>query len=291
MIKPIQTKTKTVVKSENRLEQFQQNFAARNASSYDGPSAPRTSRKVDVDNFQLPSNYNETRLTLLARDPYYVHACWELSQQSVAEMRQRIGAAFDAAKYVLRMHDITKVDFNGQNANSSFDVHINPQNQNWYINLWRDNVAYCGELGVQTPDGQFHPFTQSNVISTPRASYSNRSDLVWMDVKDNKALPFIFNMSRRRRIEKALNAAHIPLRFKENGVKKIYLTEDDVRAYYTSLFPMLSKVRRKKKSLPAKDIARSRWLKGKSPKEIEDILFPGKNKKEFYKKFMSGASE
>lgn len=275
---------------EARTDQLWADRSYRPYGEYTGPKAPRISRAVDVDRFELPQMYDNTRLTLLARDPHWIHAYWELSSQSVDEMRRRLGAAFDAAKYVLRMHDVTQVEFNGQNSNQSFDIEVAPQTKNWYMNLWCDNVAYCSQLGVQTPDGQFHPLAQSNTVNTPRSSYSDRSDLIWMDVKDNKALPFIFSVSRRRRIEKALSDARIPLRFKDNGARKVYLTEDDVRAYYSGLFPLLGRIRRRKKVEKAEKEEVQRLKKLQSKAKIDDALFPGMSKSEYFKKFLSGAS-
>lgn len=285
----ISTKPKT---TSARPEQLWQDHVYRPYTQYEGPRQPNSRRQVDVDKFELPQKYDQTRLTIIPRDPHWLHAYWELSNQSVDEMRHRLGAAFDAAKYILRMHDVSKVQFNGKNANHSFDIEVAPHTNNWYLSLWCDNVSYCGEIGVQTPDGQFHSFAQSNVANTPRASYSDRSDLIWMDVKDKKGLPFIYNISRRRRIEKALNQAHIPLRFKDNGVRKIYLTEDDVRQYYASLFPILSRLRRKRKA----DILEQKRLAAKMKKTrgkgwLPDALFHGMAPQEFYKKFLSGASE
>jgi uncharacterized protein len=290
-------KTQPKKKQEgSRPEQLWQDHVYRPYTQYEGPRPPTAQRPVEVDNVQLPQKYDQTRLAIIPRDPHWLHAYWELSHQSVDEMRNRLGAAFDAAKYVLRMHDISKVEFNGNNANHTFDIEVAPHTNNWYLNLWCDNISCCGQIGVKTPDGQFHSFAQSNMISTPRASYSDRSDLIWMDVKDKRAIPFIYKASRRQRIERALNSAHVPLRFKDNGVRKIYLTEDDVRQYYSTLFPILSRLRRrrKKEDLDRKEsLARKKSLSKfqQSREWVQNLLFHGMAPNEYYKKFLSGASE
>jgi len=243
----------------------------------------RETRKDIQDSYTLPAGYDLTRLTLIARDPYWIHAYWELSSQDLDNLRQKMGAEFDRSALVLRMYDVCLIDFNGKNANNFFDLDVGFQARNWYINLWNDHLSFCGELGMRTPQGEFHPLTRSNTATTPRISFSGRDDLVWMEVKENQdRRPFVEPRPsvRRRRADPVQVAST-----RTNRRRRRYLTEDDIRAYYANLFPMLSKIRARKRLGRAR--ARFRDKKGLS---YEEIFLKGMTRTEFLKKILLGSS-
>ena len=64
------------------------------------------------DNFSLPSNYNSTNLTLIVRDPHWIYAYWEIAPKAIEELRQQIGDQVNHAAYVLRLYEISFIDFN-----------------------------------------------------------------------------------------------------------------------------------------------------------------------------------
>ncbi|MCK5082726.1 MAG: DUF4912 domain-containing protein, partial [Candidatus Omnitrophica bacterium] len=125
---------------------------------------PKAEKKVFIDSEELPVNYNKTSLTLVARDPYWIYAHWEITSSSVDKIRQDIGDEFEGSVYILRMYDITLKNFDGNNANHWFDTDLPPFVDNWYINLSSDNVTYCGAIGIRTRKGQFHVLARSNFV-------------------------------------------------------------------------------------------------------------------------------
>ena len=288
------TETKRTIPKSNGRHDISKNVAE-SARQFYAYQYPRPKKNVDLKDEELPSQYNTTQVTLLARDPHYIHAYWDIAPQTHDHIRQEIGPEYDRSTYTLRMYDITQKDFNGANANHSFDVDIQPHQSNWYVNLWCDNVNYCGEIGVRTPEGRFYPMARSNVVGTPRASSSGRSDMVWMDVKENREESFLYTMSRAKRINKAIERASTKLPVQTKPGRKIYLSEADIRAYYSNLFPLLRKLKRFKRNgnngenskTPSKikDIN-----KFDNREKIEDIYIPGISTSEYYRKYLSGAS-
>ncbi|MFA5087571.1 MAG: DUF4912 domain-containing protein [Candidatus Omnitrophota bacterium] len=201
---------------------------------------PKVKKDVFVDSLELPSNYNATRLTLMARDPFWIHAYWEISSSSLQSLRQKIGDEFDRCAYVLRMYDVTLVNFNDNNANHWFDIDVGPHSQAWYVNLWSDNVTYCADLGLRTPDGRFFTLARSNFVTTPRANLSDRSDMIWMEVNDGqREQPHVLveKMRDQKRKEAPSGAKSKTLDWRAR--RRMYLSEDDIRSYYTRLFPLL----------------------------------------------------
>ncbi|MFH1245739.1 MAG: DUF4912 domain-containing protein, partial [Candidatus Omnitrophota bacterium] len=189
-------------------------------------------QEAHVDEYSLPEVYNNTKVTLIPRDPYWIHAYWEIAPQALQALRNKFGGEIDSAVYTLRMYDVSCIDFDGNNAHHWFDIDFSPPANNWYVSLWRDHMSYCAEIGLRTYTGKFHVLARSNFVTTPQVSSSARSDVIWMKVEDtSQQPPFIFREMKRHRAGAFTKPAASTQR------KKISLTEDDIRAYYSKLFP------------------------------------------------------
>jgi len=254
-------------------------------------------KKQFVDSDTIPASYNSTNLALIAKDPHWLYAYWEIAPSSTQEIKNKIGQdELNRSSYVLRVYDVTYVNFNGHNANHSFDLDVGAHANSWYINLWNDNTAYCGDLGIRTPDGRFFQLARSNFVSAPRVNMSGRSDLIWMNVKDDaEEAPYVFGETPQQRAfrQARQRARRAPLVSRGPG-RKIFLTEKDIRAYYSKLFPLLSKVlsmRRRDGKKP--DESRIYYIKDKSfhGVSLEKFLLRGLSRGEFIKKILLGASE
>ncbi|MBN3038572.1 MAG: DUF4912 domain-containing protein [Candidatus Omnitrophica bacterium] len=239
-----------------------------------------------MDNYDLPTSYNSTYLTLMPRDPYWIHAYWELGQDSIDHLRHSLGPDMERSTYVLRVYDVSLKDFNGNNANSWFDLDVGPHANNWYINSWKDNVSYCAEMGMRAPDGRFVAATRSNFVNTPRQGSSGRSDVIWMEEKSGKYLPFV----TAPRINKKPTSSQYGNYSKK---KRIYLTEDDIRVYYSRLFPLLRLVIAARRKLTHEDVdvelLGSYLTEG--GKYLEEYIFGGLSRSKFLKKIILGSSE
>jgi hypothetical protein len=126
--------------------------------------------------------YSETRIVLMIRDPYWCFSYWDLTAEKQAEVITQISGG--QVKLILRVYDVTGVDFDGSNANRFMDIQINEEATNWYINVWAADHAYCVDLGLLHPDGQFVVIARSNVVTTPRDAISSVIDEEWMVVDE-----------------------------------------------------------------------------------------------------------
>lgn len=115
----------------------------------------------------LPGSYGRTRLVLMAMDPYVIHAYWEVTPDKLAAARAEMGSG--PAQAVLRFWDQANGNRPDAPAPAFFDVHVDLDPRNWYVNLWAANKAYRVHLGLKSADGDFAPLAESNLIRTPRA--------------------------------------------------------------------------------------------------------------------------
>jgi hypothetical protein len=129
----------------------------------------------------LPRRYGKDRMTLLARDPYWLFAYWEVSATKQEEFSSQYGPeAWQASRPILRVYDVTGIDFAGNNANIYVDIAVNDQVDNWYIEVGEPNRTFCVDLGRVLTTGQFVTLLRSNFAQTPSASLSECCDEEWM---------------------------------------------------------------------------------------------------------------
>ncbi|MDD5136667.1 MAG: DUF4912 domain-containing protein, partial [Candidatus Omnitrophica bacterium] len=193
-------------------------------------------KKPFVESLDIPLSYNRTKLTLIARDPHWIYAYWEVAYSSIEELKNRIGGEVDRAARVLRFYDVSCIDFNGTNANRQFDIEVGEGANNWYVNVWNDNTSFCAEIGLRLQDGRFFALTRSNFVTTPRLNPSNRHDEIWMKAEGfKKETPYV--IAEVKKSQKTASRGN-----NRRGRRKITLTEDDVKAYYSNISPLLKDI-------------------------------------------------
>ncbi|MCG2705134.1 MAG: DUF4912 domain-containing protein, partial [Candidatus Omnitrophica bacterium] len=240
-------------------------------------------KKDFTDTYDLPS-YDSTNLTLIARDPRWIHAYWDIASSSRDTLKNRIGDELERSAHTLRMYDVTFVDFNGDNANHWFDLDFDPGvTNNWYVNLWSDRASYCGEIGLRLQNGKFFPFTRSNVVQTPTKRPSERSEEIWMRVDDDSSrAPFVVAEAKSGNKQKPARGPAA------SGSRRIYLSEEDVKAYYSRLSPSLRDVLRERLTRFGN---RYGLTVRKEENFLDEVLRRGLTKGQFLKRIILGSSE
>jgi 1,4-alpha-glucan branching enzyme len=118
----------------------------------------------------LDPHYNETYVYLVPRDPYRMLVIWEVGEAARSDLRNRFGEDFfDRNALILRVYEVTGVDFNGFNANHVFEVndHLDDKMEYW-LDIQGAN-DYVAEIGYRA-DGTsyFEVVARSNTIRTPK---------------------------------------------------------------------------------------------------------------------------
>lgn len=255
------------------------------------PSEKTRREKVFIEDYQIPSAYNTTTLTLMARDPFWIFAYWEIAPSSIEEVKNKIGATiFEKSSYILRMYDTTYIYFNGKNANSWFDIEVGPHANNWYVSLWHDHVTYCGEIGIRAPDGSFFALARSNFVTTPRAGSSGSAELIWMELKEGFEEPVLFIAESQAEAIGSSPAKQPGQENRRGSGHKILLTEEEIRRYYSRLFPLLKQVISSRQGKGRYRIFLRHPLKGGGIL-LEDSLIRGLSPEQFIKRILLGSSE
>ena len=126
---------------------------------------------------QMPERYDRDFVGLMARDPYWLHAYWEVTPKSIEKLERKLGAAWKDHRAVLRVYSTAS---DAAKRDDSYDIEIPTGACNWYINAGRPDRTYQVAVGVLTRRGEFHTLAESNKVSTPRDQISDVTDEEWM---------------------------------------------------------------------------------------------------------------
>ncbi len=135
---------------------------------------------------ELPYQYGRCRIVCMARDPYWLHAYWEVTDKKLGEAESFFGEEWNKTKTVLRVHDITGTDFTGENANAHFDIELSAAADNWYINVNSPNSSFVVDITRTAASGRSFVLARSNTVTTPRDGMSDILDEEWMSLDFDK---------------------------------------------------------------------------------------------------------
>src|SRR5439155_21789288 len=127
----------------------------------------------------LPTGYGKDRIVMMVRDPYWLHAYWELTHQAVQRAEAALGQDWHGAKPILRLFDVSANETTSTSETPVRDIDIHGGCNNWYIEVQNPPRSYRIDIGYVSRRGRFYVLARSNVVSTPRAGVSDRLDENW----------------------------------------------------------------------------------------------------------------
>ncbi|MCA9260461.1 MAG: DUF4912 domain-containing protein [Planctomycetales bacterium] len=154
-------------------------------------TSPHVRRRIDqlhnklakIKNLASPGSSDgdaerKDRLVVMVRDPYWLHAYWELSQATVDRAQAAMAQRWHAARPILR---VFKTAEDGS-ATHLRDIDIHGGVSNWYVDVPDPPSGYRMEIGYAADDGFFYALARSNDVETPPAGTSDAVDENWSDV-------------------------------------------------------------------------------------------------------------
>ena len=146
------------------------------------PSPPPSERPRTLEEqFSIPTGYGEDRIVLMVKDPWWLFAYWEIQPSTERSARSRLFPQEVAGlQSILRVYDVTGIEFPSAPAHRSFDIGLSGLATNWYIAVNAPNRSFIVELGLLTRTGRFLLLTRSNRVTTPRFGPSDVIDEAWM---------------------------------------------------------------------------------------------------------------
>jgi uncharacterized protein len=133
------------------------------------------------------------RIVVMVRDPYWLHAYWELNRKSVERAKVALGQYWHGARPVLRLCEVLRDGATTASRKPVRDVEIHGGVNNWYLDVHNPPKSYQLDIGYLAPGGRFFCLARSNVVSTPAALGGDSFDKNWAEVA--KDFDRIFAMS------------------------------------------------------------------------------------------------
>jgi uncharacterized protein len=122
------------------------------------------------------------RLVVMVRDPYWLHAYWELSRRSIERAQVAMGPHWHAARPVLRLHEMSRDGTTSAARQPVRDIEIHGGVNNWYIDVQNPPKSYQIEVGYLAPGNRYYCLARSNVVSTPAVGTEETFDHNWAEV-------------------------------------------------------------------------------------------------------------
>lgn len=120
----------------------------------------RPARAFEEERFLFPETYGENRVRLLVKDPQWLFAHWDVSPESLTDLRGQVGERTAAlSRLTLRIQDP---------HHGGTSVILLPEGvRTWYVKADDTPRAYRAELGYTLPSGEFRRLAESNTVRTP----------------------------------------------------------------------------------------------------------------------------
>jgi len=139
------------------------------------PSSPRSLDHACV----------KDRIIVMVRDPYWLHAHWELSRATLGRAQAALGQEWHTAKPILRIMDVTSEDTTSASEQHIRDIEIHGGVNNWYIDVAAPPRSFRIDIGYRSARGKFYVLARSNVVTTPRAGVADVLDQNWASVQQD----------------------------------------------------------------------------------------------------------
>ncbi len=101
----------------------------------------------------------------MVRDPNWAYAYWDLNPTKVRNLLKSVGQTAKKTRWLLRVYS-AELQFS-EGKGHFFDVDINVQGGNYYLNLSKPGARFIVEIGVMEVSGLFRSTARSNPIILP----------------------------------------------------------------------------------------------------------------------------
>lgn len=150
-------------------------------------ATPASAAKEPAAAKALPLGPTKDRVLLMVPDPYWLHAYWELTTQSMQRAEAALRQDWHGAKQVIRLFDVTSQDTTSTSETPIRDIFIHPGCNNWYIDVPQPPRTYRADIGYVSRRGDFFVLARSNQVTPPKAGSTEAIDVGWTDLDAKKA--------------------------------------------------------------------------------------------------------
>jgi uncharacterized protein len=112
---------------------------------------------AETETAELPEAYGTQRLLLVARDPHWLYAHWDMTAD---QLREHNAASRDG-------HLIVRVFRDQPSGSPVLEQHVHPESRNWFLHVGRGGLKYVAQLGYYNRGGAWKTIVTSGATLTP----------------------------------------------------------------------------------------------------------------------------
>ena len=155
---------------------------------------PPASPKSLSNGSTATAGFTKDRIFLMVPDPFWLHATWELTHQSVQRAEAALKQDWHGARPIIRLFDVTSLVTTSTSETPLRDIIIHSGTNHWYIDVPQPPKSFRADIGYVSRRGDFFVVARSNVVTPPKAGSSEALEANWGDL-DNKKAERILAMS------------------------------------------------------------------------------------------------
>jgi uncharacterized protein len=129
-----------------------------------------------------PRDPNKDRLILMVRDPFWLHAFWDITRKSVERAKASLAGNWHTAKPVLRLlrNEDNSTTSNSENVYKDIEIHGGVRH--WYLEIEAPGSTFRLLLGYVYANNRFHELARSNPVTPPIPGSPDSTDDHWADL-------------------------------------------------------------------------------------------------------------
>lgn len=144
---------------------------------------------------ELPEAYGTERLLLVARDPHWLYAHWDLTNE---QLRKYNKASRDG-------HLVVRVFRDQPSGKPVVEQHVHPESRNWFLHVGRGGQKFVAQLGYFDRGGAWQTVSTSAATLTPPDALSDDTSVRF------ETIPLEVPFKRLLELVKGAVAEHLPL--------------------------------------------------------------------------------
>lgn len=141
----------------------------------------------DLSGGKTVAGLHKDKIYLMVPDPYWLHATWELTHQSVQRAEAALRQDWHGARPIIRLFDVTSTDTTSTSETPIRDIVVHGGCNNWYIDIPQPPRQYRADIGYISRRGEFFVLARSNVVTPPKAGTAEAINVGWNDIDSKKA--------------------------------------------------------------------------------------------------------
>jgi tetratricopeptide (TPR) repeat protein len=133
-----------------------------------------------LDLEELPETYGLDECEVLYKDPFWVFAYWEVTDNGLNSARAQLGPSAASARLVLRL--FTTIQGAGGVDRQTHDIDLTWNHGRRYFQAPRPGAHLRVAVGLLSPEGYFAPIAHSSLVRVPYAEPGPEGPVEWMEV-------------------------------------------------------------------------------------------------------------